>query len=615
MNAACIRNLALALLLALLAACRTPVGTDHVSMRQAQRQIDKSVLNLGVPSSDTLRILHRYDLEKLFARDRFAAIDELHRRTARDDRRDQIFALAELSYLHADELSAAVKPGAWRAAPDFYLASAIYSWLYLFGDGPEPRPGPFDRRFRIACDLYSRATALAFMNPRATNAGLVLRAGERHVGHGSVMVELNTNAFPWRLDEFEQFIPADSLKVRGLSVRDRSAGIGAPLVALQKTRDLSRGPARVPATLLLRVKGGVRALQAGRVTATVELYSGYDETEVQIGDQKVPLQVDITAPVADGLNNAQLWRLGRVQFFHSEQVIKTGVYPTQPYEPGRIPVVFVHGTFSSPVWWAEMFNTLRADPELRKRCQFWYFIYNSGNPLPYSANKLREALTEEVNRLDPEGKDPALRQMVVIGHSQGGLLTKGTVTNPGDKLWRIASDKKFEDLDLPEKEREALRRMFFYEPLPFVTRVVFVSTPHRGSYRSTSFVRRLASRVMSLPNQVLNTSVSLLQNTNTVRLPHLVKIAAPTSLDGMSPKNPFLLALADIPVATNVTAHSIVAIKGDDRPPAGGDGVVKYTSAHIEYAKSELVVRSGHSCQAQPATIEEVRRILHEHLK
>ena len=47
----------------------------------------------------------------------------------------------------------------------------------------------------------------------------------------------------------------------------------------------------------------------------------------------------------------------------------------------------------------------------------------------------------------------------------------------------------------------------------------------------------------------------------------------------------------------------------------GRDGVVAYPSAHVDYVESELVVRGPHSCQNLPATIEEVRRILHEHLE
>jgi hypothetical protein len=75
-----------------------------------------------------------------------------------------------------------------------------------------------------------------------------------------------------------------------------------------------------------------------------------------------------------------------------------------------------------------------------------------------------------------------------------------------------------------------------------------------------------------------------------------------------------MLILAEISVSEPIKAHSIIAVKGDDIPPAGGDGVVKYTSAHIAGVESELVVRSGHSCQGNPVTIEEVRRILLKHL-
>ena len=54
-------------------------------------------------------------------------------------------------------------------------------------------------------------------------------------------------------------------------------------------------------------------------------------------------------------------------------------------------------------------------------------------------------------------------------------------------------------------------------------------------------------------------------------------------------------------------------MKGDGRAEDGNDGVVAYRSAHLEGAASELVVRSSHSTQSEPATIQEMRRILHVH--
>lgn len=204
--------------------------------------------------------------------------------------------------------------------------------------------------------------------------------------------------------------------------------------------------------------------------------------------------------------------------------------------------------------------------------------------------------------------------MVVIGHSQGGLLTELAVTDSGDKLWRAVSEKEFDSLDVPEEEREEVRKRYFFTPVSAVKRVVFIATPHRGSYLATSFVRNVMIRFIKLPEDVVRSSARLLTFRNPLGLKPGYERRVPTSLDDMSPQNPWLRALADLPTAPGVTAHSIVAVRGRAKPPSGSDGVVKYSSAHIDYAKSEFVVNSSHSCQDKPDVIEEVRRILLEHL-
>jgi pimeloyl-ACP methyl ester carboxylesterase len=286
----------------------------------------------------------------------------------------------------------------------------------------------------------------------------------------------------------------------------------------------------------------------------------------------------------------------------------------EPYSPGQIPVVFVHGTASSPVWWAEMWNTLNADPVLRERYQFWMFNYASGNPITYTAGILRHDLMDEIKTLDPEAQDAALQHMVIIGHSQGGLLAKLTATETGDKLWQLVSKTNIDDLDVNPKTRELLRSNFFFKPLPCVSRVIFIATPHRGSYRNTQFVQKLLNRFMKFNTELIDASASLLALKDTIQLPASVRNGVPSSLNGMATDNPFMLTLADIPVAPGIKANSIIAIQGNDQPPKGADGVVKYTSAHVDYAESEFIVRSGHSCQGNPLTIEEVRRILLKNL-
>jgi hypothetical protein len=81
----------------------------------------------------------------------------------------------------------------------------------------------------------------------------------------------------------------------------------------------------------------------------------------------------------------------------------------------------------------------------------------------------------------------------------------------------------------------------------------------------------------------------------------------------MDKSNPFVQTLSGLPIAPGVRVHSIIAVKGSGPPEQGNDGVVEYKSAHLEGVESELVVRSNHSTQSTPETIEEVRRILYKH--
>jgi len=277
-------------------------------------------------------------------------------------------------------------------------------------------------------------------------------------------------------------------------------------------------------------------------------------------------------------------------------------------------VVFVHGTFSNPAWWAEMLNTLRGDPILQRKYQFWAFLYNSSAPIVASAADLRDALRNKFTQLDPEGKDPALREMVVVGHSQGGLLTKLTVVDTGNSLVLALTEKDLDSLGLPEEKKAEARRLLVIEPVTEVKRVVFISTPHRGSILSKQWVRTLIKKIVTLPLKIVKTTLNF-RDYFTEDVKRMIgSRGGPTSIDSMSPDNPSLKALADTPLAPGVVGHSIIAVKGDGDPKLGDDGVVAYTSAHLDGMESELIVRSGHSSQGHPFTIEEVRRILLEHL-
>jgi hypothetical protein len=164
---------------------------------------------------------------------------------------------------------------------------------------------------------------------------------------------------------------------------------------------------------------------------------------------------------------------------------------------------------------------------------------------------------------------------------------------------------------LSDRTRELLRRAIFVEPLPEVSRVVFICTPHRGSFvAGRNILANLFRQLRILPSAIKELGPDLARNAGALR----GGVVIPSAVDNMSPRHQFIRALQEIPVAPSVTVNSIIAVEGDGPVEQGNDGVVEYSSAHIEPVESELVVRSSHSTQGNPHTIEEVRRILRLHV-
>jgi pimeloyl-ACP methyl ester carboxylesterase len=515
-----------------------------------------------------------------------------------------MFAYAELAFKHASA----------GGGHPYYLASAVYAFAYLFPDGEGEAPSPFDPRYRWAIDLYNLAVTKAFETDNG--ARVELRSGTYELPFGRIDVTFNSDDLVWGDLWFTELAPAAEFKVRGLRNRYRRPGLGAPLAAATSPIKPIEGfqvaaHQRAPVTAVLSIDNAGRALADGQLHGTLELYAPTDPEQITIAGRAVPLEVEPTASLAYGLNDAPIWKTEFSGFLFGDllQQTPTQLAALQPHHPGRFPVVLVHGTASSAARWADVVNDLSSDPRIRDRFEFWFFTYETGNPIPYSALQLREALEQAVASLDPAGKDVALRDMVLIGHSQGGLLVKMAAIDTGWRLWDGISRKPLDQLKVEPDTRELLRQSLFLEPEPFVGRVVFVATPHRGSYLAEYSVGRFIAGLVRLPFNLLRVSGDILTNNPDVFRfdPARTRMG---SVYGMTPGSPLITGLADIPVAPGIPAHSIVAVRGDGPVEHGSDGVVRYQSAHIDDVESELVVRSGHSVQSNPQTVLELRRIL-----
>jgi pimeloyl-ACP methyl ester carboxylesterase len=586
-----------------------------VSPRDAYQSSNTNPLGAGVASDQAKYVLNRYYLLQKFDDDPAAAIADLHEQALHDDRRDILYALAEVSYLCAGGLAKSTSLEDKRLAADYFLLSAVYAYFFLLEERSEPPPTAFDHRGRNAVDFYNYGLWQGLAT--GPEGVLVLEGRVRKLPFGQLSISLDTTNLASKMEDFEKFEPADKYEIRGITVRNRTPGVGLPLIGIKKkTPNLFSSGQSVPVTAFLRIQGNLASLSAGGATAALELYSAQDTSTLSIDNRVLPLETDFTTPLAYALEGSEVWDFG-VGAFLGKDINKTpdGLYLQEPYRRGRIPVVFVHGTASSPIWWSEMFNTLRFDPLIRQRFQFWYFVYTSNKPIVMSAADLRDALREKLAQLDPQGRDTALQQMVVIGHSQGGLLTKLTAVETGDRLVQALTGMNLDSLDMPAETKAKVRRLAVIQPLPFVKEVVFLSTPHRGSFLSKGWVRNLLVKLVKLPATLIQTTMSFYDYLSDDVKRILGGKSTFTSVDGMSPDNPLLKALADIPLAPRVKGHSIIAVKGNGDPKQGNDGVVEYTSAHLDGMASEFIVRSDHSSQLNPLAIDEVRRILAEHAR
>ena len=605
-----VRLTALFLLIGLLSGC-SPVSIEKLGLIDAYTLRNRSALSGNRLSNDTHVVLQRLNLLEMWGKEPVRTIASLRAMTQAgflaENLTDQFFALAELSWQQARRTHD-------RAT---FMAAALYAYAYLAPDASSlERPSAYDPRFRQACDLYMFALTEALGSPANVDA--------QHwtLPFGTLDLNATPSDKNWHDHELVDFRPTARLRVYGLNNIYSQPGLGEPLAAVPRMT-AAEGQAfqvankeRVPVSLFMEIPSSREQALSDHITGKIILSVEDESLDASEHRQPVQAQFDTTTSRAIGLNESVDWSAEYAgflngQFLDQHHVLRLAAI--EPHKKGRMPVVLVHGTASSAGRWADMLNDLLADPAIRQHYEFWLFSYGTGNPIPYSAMQLRQSISEAVASLGGTQADPALGHITLIGHSQGGLLSKMLIMDTGDRLWNGIFSTPLDDLSISASTRQLLRAALFPEHMPEVGSVIFISTPQHGSFLASLSVSRLLGQMVSFPLSVTQAMQQMVTQTNLD-----VRDLSPWRLGsvyGMSPQSNFMKALAPIPVSLDVHAHSIIPVLQDGPGKNATDGVVAYESAHVPYVDSELVVRrSGHSTQSNPVTIAEVRRILFEQL-
>jgi pimeloyl-ACP methyl ester carboxylesterase len=287
----------------------------------------------------------------------------------------------------------------------------------------------------------------------------------------------------------------------------------------------------------------------------------------------------------------------------------------QPFDPDRRIILMLHGLASSPEAWVNVANDIQGDEVLREHFQVWQVYYPTNVPILISLARIRQAAQLTLAHFDPEGKMPASRGMVLIGHSMGGVLARLLVSTSDDRLWVTVVNSYVPEGTEIDSEDERLNRLLRFTPMPEVERAIFIAAPHRGTPFASNRISRWVSNLVRLPLALLQEIDDVVQTaTNADSSQRAGKtFHVPNSIEQLRETNPVIQVTSLLPVSPNVCFHSIIARRRENGPlEDSDDGVVPYRSAHLAGARSEQIIVSGHSVQETPQAILEIRRILHQ---
>ena len=411
-----------------------------------------------------------------------------------------------------------------------------------------------------------------------------------------------------------EFTPTDRLSFRGTLVGERSTmtGLGAPVVAIGKQQDPARtNTLGLNKNLFYGLTASIRF--SGR-KCDLMFADPLEKESLKLDNHSYNLAADFQASLAMSLAGFNVRRFELREMFRPDLFENSAkLVQLEPYNPKKIPVLLVHGLNNSPAIFLPLISFLRSDPKIRRNYQFWAFSYPSGLPYPMSAAILRYQL-DKMKRLYPDHKD-----IVVMGHSMGGMISRLLLTDSGMNIWNAFFDRAPDQIPFSEVARNLMSRSLIFKSDDDISRMVFVSASHRGSDMATGLMGRLGAMLVGNPisqSQVNKEVYSYVRPDVRVGGRHRL----PNSIDMLDPDNRFLLTANALPLKPGVPFHSLIGDRGrggylDHTKPASSDGVVAYWSSHVAGAQSEQIIPSGHWSFLNPLGMVEVKRILNENLQ
>ena len=517
--------------------------------------------------------------------------------------------------------------------------SIRYSYAYLFLTQRKPQDRIFDNRQVQIRDLYNQAIA-----KQVTLYGL--RNPQKQV---QTQIQLGDNTYRINFDDFpqlakqplEKFISSYNLNFSGLRTINRRDGFGSEFVAVFPPSDRKESSKYIVDPLHYNFKSGqnpnIHDARYLAVTLVVEpqikpknvdqilnnpqfvikVYDPYNTENIKVAGKSYPLAANFSAPYGLWLAENNLGILAYLSLLDRDQRLSMPhLYKLEPYNPNKKIIVLVHGLASSPEAWIGLTNDIMGDRVLREHYQVWQIFYSTNMPILESRYQIYALLQQAFDGLDPQ--DAADHNAVLIGHSMGGIISRLLVSKAD------LSDKAFKMLNTNQRQRfkrdQNVLNRFKIQPIENFDRAIFMSAPHRGTDYADRWFTLAARKIIRLPSSFLGALTDTLTNDATDQAKDLTNgINGGLIQNGpsdLSHKSKFIALTKDVVPPKGYVFHSIMGnITKSQEPDQITDGIVPYSSAHLDGAVSEKIIKGGHSIQETPEALLELRRILRLHLQ
>ena len=290
------------------------------------------------------------------------------------------------------------------------------------------------------------------------------------------------------------------------------------------------------------------------------------------------------------------------------------LYMLEPYNPNKKVVVLVHGLASSPEAWIRLTNDVMGDPVLREHYQVWQVFYSTNMPILESRFQIYAIIQQSFNLVD--SKAPAKKDAVLVGHSMGGIIARLLVSDADltPAAMKLLPNRRAQQF----KNDPLFKSRLDIQPIPNFSRAIFLAAPHRGTEFADRWFTLAARKVIRLPGAFLGALTDVIQSSDPDLQAFIKDVDNGLIQNGpsdLSKNSNFTRLTKNVVPYKGMKFHSIMgnATKSDDINIITDD-VVPYTSAHLDGALSEKIIKGGHSIQETPEAVLELRRILRLHL-